>query len=268
MTARARQRAAPWEWDIRESGPADADHTVLLLPGTLATAAFYDDLMAATRFAGESIKFVAATLPGQGGTPPSKDISIEGYARLAGTLAADRGCNAVVGHSTGANVAIEMAAAGDFSRPLVLLAPSFSREDESMFPRALDRLGRVFGHLPFAAMLKVIGIAVKGGLPSDRHDALVAELRKNDPRVVRRHVRLFLEYLDRHGSVAQRLCNSGIRAWVVFGDLDDIGLTDDERRVLGDCPRVTLVTIPDVGHFTLNMVPDRVAEIVLEALCV
>ena len=31
---------------------------------------------------------------------------------------------------------------------------------------------------------------------------------------------------------------------------------------------VTLVTIPDVGHFTLNMVPDRVAEIVLEALCV
>jgi hypothetical protein len=37
MTARARQRAVPWEWDIRESGPADADHTVLLLPGTLAT---------------------------------------------------------------------------------------------------------------------------------------------------------------------------------------------------------------------------------------
>ncbi len=135
-----------------------------------------------------------------------------------------------------------------------------------MFPRVLDRLSRVFGHLPFAAMLKVIGSAVKGGLPSDRHDALVAELRRNDPRVVRRHVRLFLEYLDRHESVAPPLCNSGIRAWVVFGDLDDIGLTDDERRTLEDCPQVTLVTIPDVGHFTLNMVPDRVAEIVLEAV--
>jgi hypothetical protein len=69
--------------------------------------------------------------------------------------------------------------------------PSFSREDESIVSRVLDRLSRVFGHLPFAAMLKVIGSAVKGGLPSDRHDALVAELRRNDPRVVRRHVRLF-----------------------------------------------------------------------------
>ena len=266
MTARARQRAAPWDWDIRESGPADAEHTVLLIPGTLATAAFYDDLMAETRCAEASIRFVAATLPGQGGTPPSEDLSIEGYARLAGQLAADRGCDAVVGHSTGANVAIEMAAAGDFSGPLVLLAPSFSREDESKFPRALDRLGRVFGHLPFAAMLKVIGSAVKGGLPSDRHDALVAELKKNDPRVVRRHVRLFLEYLDRHGSVAPRLCDSGTRAWVVFGDLDDIGLADDEQRTLEDCPQVTLVTIPDVGHFTLNVVPDQVSEIVLAAV--
>jgi pimeloyl-ACP methyl ester carboxylesterase len=213
MTARARQRAAPWEWDIRESGPADADHTVLLLPGTLATAAFYDDLMAATRFAGESIKFVAATLPGQGGTTPSENLSIEGYARLAGKLAADRGCSAVVGHSMGANVAIEMAAAGEFSAPLVLLAPSFSRQDESMFPRVLDRLGSVLGYLPFAAMLKVIGRAVKGGLPADRHDALVAELQKNDPRVVRRHIRLYLAYLDRHGSVAPRLCDAGTRAW-------------------------------------------------------
>lgn len=266
MTGQVRGRQVTWEWDLRESGPADADHTVLLLPGALATAAFYDDLVAATRFAGESIKFVAATLPGQGGTPPSENLSIEGYARLAGKLAADRGCSAVVGHSMGANVAIEMAAAGEFSAPLVLLAPSFSREDESMFPRVLDRLGSVLGYLPFAAMLKVIGRAVKGGLPADRHDALVAELQKNDPRVVRRHIRLYLAYLDRHGSVAPRLCDAGTRAWVVFGDLDETGLTDDERRVLEDCPRVTLVTIPDVGHFTLNMVPDRVAEIVLEAL--
>ncbi len=135
MTARARQLAAPWDWDIRESGPADAERTVLLLPGTLATAAFYDDLMAETRCAEASIRFIAATLPGQGGTPPSEDLSIEGYARLASRLAADRGCDAVVGHSTGANVAIEMAAAGDFSGPLVLLAPSFSRVDESRFPR-------------------------------------------------------------------------------------------------------------------------------------
>jgi hypothetical protein len=33
-----------------------------------------------------------------------------------------------------------MVAAREFTGPLALLAPSFSREDESKFPRALDRL--------------------------------------------------------------------------------------------------------------------------------
>jgi hypothetical protein len=68
---------------------------------------------------------------------------------------------AAVGHSVGANVAIEMAATRGFSGPLALLAPSFSRKDESMFPRVLDRLGIVFGHLPLAAMLQIIGAAMK-----------------------------------------------------------------------------------------------------------
>jgi pimeloyl-ACP methyl ester carboxylesterase len=222
--------------------------------------------VAEARCVGASIRFVAATLPGHGGTQPPVDLSIEGYARLAGKLAADRGCDVVVGHSMGANVAIEMVAAREFSGPLVLLAPSFSRKDESRFPRVLDLLGRVLGHLPVAVSLKMIGVALKGSLPSARHDALVAELRKNDPRIARQHLHLYLKYLDRHGSVAPRLCDSGARAWVVFGDLDDIGLTDDERRTLEECPQVTLVTIPDVGHFTLNVVPDRVSEILLEAI--
>jgi len=33
-------------WVLHESGPKSADHTVLLLPGALCTAAFYDDLLA------------------------------------------------------------------------------------------------------------------------------------------------------------------------------------------------------------------------------
>ena len=89
-----------------------------------------------------SIHFVAATLPGHGGTEPPDDLSLENYARLAGKLAADFRCDGVVGHSLGANVALEMAAAGHFSGPLVLLAPSFSRTDESKFPRALDRMSK------------------------------------------------------------------------------------------------------------------------------
>ena len=253
-------------WIVRESGRPDADHAVLLLPGALCTAAFYDDLLAEPKLSEASIRFAATTLQGFGGTPPPDDLSMENYARLAGRLAADLGCDTVVGHSLGANVAIEMAAAGEFSGPVVLLAPSFSRKDESKFPRALDRIGRVLGHLPYTVMLKMIGPAMKGSLPPGRRNALVAELQKNDPRFLRRQVHLYLEYLDRHGTLAPRFCDSGVRAWVVFGDRDEIGLTRDERVALEACPHVTIVMIPDAGHFTLNEKPGRIAELVLDAV--
>ncbi len=127
------------------------------------------------------IRFVATTVPGFGGTAPPEDMSMESYSKLAGKLASDLGCDAVVGHSLGANIAIEMASAGEFSGPLVLLSPSFSRRDESRFPRALDRLSRVLGHLPYSLMLKIIGPAMKSSLPPTRRDTLIAELKKNDP---------------------------------------------------------------------------------------
>src|SRR5881409_158053 len=137
-------------WVLHESGPESADHTVLLLPGALCTAAFYDDLLAEPSMS--KIRFVATTVPGFGGTTPPENMSMESYSKLAGKLASDLGCDAVVGHSLGANIAIEMASAGEFSGPLVLLSPSFSRRGESRFPRALDRLSRVLGHLPYSLM--------------------------------------------------------------------------------------------------------------------
>ena len=160
----------------------------------------------------------------------------------------------------------EMAGSGEFSGPVILLAPSLSRVDESKFPRALDRLSSAFGHLPYALMLKIIGPAMKSSLPAHRREVLIAELQKNDPRFLRRQTRAYLEYLDRHGSLAWRLCDSGVRAWVVFGEDDDIGLTDEERDVLEKCPSATLVTIADAGHFALNQRPGEIAEILLTAV--
>jgi hypothetical protein len=52
------------------------------------------------------------------------DISVENYARLIAEAAADLGCDVVVGFSMGANYALEMAGAGAFHGPLILLAPS------------------------------------------------------------------------------------------------------------------------------------------------
>lgn len=251
-------------WVLQESGPENADHTVLLLPGALATAAFYDDLLAEPIMS--KIRFVATTIPGFGGTAPPKDMSMESYSTLAADLASDLGCDTVVGHSLGANIAIEMASAEKFSGPLVLLSPSFSRRDESRFPRALDRLSRVFGHLPYSLMLKIIGPAMKSSLPPTRRDALIAELKKNDPHFLRRQTRLYLEYLDRHGSLAPRFADSGVPTWIVYGESDDIGITDDERDVLEATPHVSIVRIPDAGHFTLNQQPGEIAKLVLEAV--
>jgi pimeloyl-ACP methyl ester carboxylesterase len=255
-------------WIVRESGPPDADHAVLLLPGALCTAPFFDDLLEHPKLTGESIRFVATTLQGFGDTPAPDDLSIENDARLAGKLAADFGCDAVVGHSLGANVAIEMVAAGEVSGPVALLAPSFSREDEFKELAMLDRIGRVpgVGHLAWAVMLKTIGSGLKDDFPGERHEALVAEMKKNDPGFCRRKVGRYFEYLDRHGSLVPRLCDSGVKAWVVFGERDDVGLKDDERRGLEECPHVTMVWIPDAGHFTLNEEPGLIAEVVLDAL--
>ena len=253
-------------WVLRESGPESADHTVLLLPGALCTAAFYDDLLAEPSMSKTPIRFVATTIPGFGGTAPPTDMSMESYAKVAGKLASDLGCDAVVGHSLGANIAVEMASAGEFSGPLVLLSPSFSRRDESRFPRALDRLSRVLGHLPYSLMLKIVGPAMKSDLPAARREALIAELKKNDPHFLRQQTHLYLEYLDRHGSLAPRFADSGMPAWVVYGENGDVGITDDERDVLEASPHVSIVRISDAGHFTHNQQPGEIARLVLEAL--
>jgi pimeloyl-ACP methyl ester carboxylesterase len=253
-------------WVLYESGPEVADHTVLMLPGALCSARFYDDLIAEPSLRSAPIRFAATTVPGFGGTEPLDDLSMESYAQAASKLATDLGCDAVLGHSLGANVALEMVASGAFRGPVLLLSPSLSREDESKFPRVLDVLSRVLGHLPYSLMLKMIGPAMKSSLPPARRDELIAELRNNDPRFLQRQTREYLSYLDRHGSLASRVGDAGVPTWIVFGERDDVGITDEERNGLADYPQVTIVEIADAGHFTLNEQPARVAELVLDTL--
>ena len=160
-----------------------------------------------------------------------------------------------------------MVVAGEFRGPVVLISPSFSRKDESKFPRVLDRLG-VYRAPPFALMMKLVGPAMKNSLPPSRRDAslIAAIFKNNDPRFLWRQTRVYLGYLDRHGSLAGRLCDAVVPTWVAFGSDDDVGLTEDERRVLDACPHMTLTTIADTGHFALNDKPKRVAELVLAAV--
>jgi pimeloyl-ACP methyl ester carboxylesterase len=134
------------------------------------------------------------------------------------------------------------------------------RQDEATFLYALDRAAVVFGHLPFALMLKMIGPAMKKEVPPAGRDIPVADLKNNDPQFMRRQRRAYFEYLDRQGSLAKRLCDAGVPAWVSFGDHGDTGLTEDERGVLEACPHVTLVTIPETGHASFIQKPDRIGR--------
>lgn len=255
-------------WDVRESGPVDAAHSVLLLPGGLCTTAFYEDLMSQPKLVRAPVRLVAATLPGFGNTPYPRDLSMENYARLAGRLAADTGCDVVVGHSLGANVAIEMVAAGDFSGPVVLLSPTFSRADEARELAFVNRVDPVpvIGSLIWTVMLKLVPYAARKSLPEARRETLTAELRKNNPAFCRRIVRNYFAYLDRHGSLVPRLCRSGSPAWVVRGDRDEVGFSAEERRDVEACPGVTLVEVPDATHMVMTDQPGRVAEIILEVI--
>ena len=266
MTTGPRSAEARWTtWDRVESGPVDAETTVLLLPGGMCTAMSYEELMAEPSLA--DVRLVSLTLPGHGGTEPPADVSMENYARLTAEAARDLRCNAVVGFSMGANVALEMAGSGGFHGPLVLLAPCFSRVDEAPFLRALDRMARVFGHLPFSLMRKMVGLAVKGSpLPprtarrprrgtAQERSALHAQEHPRLPAVPRS---------PRFRRTAPS--RSGVPAWVVHGESGDGGATDEERRTLAESPDITLITIPGKALFLPNEQPALVAGLVLDAL--
>jgi pimeloyl-ACP methyl ester carboxylesterase len=253
------------DWELCETGPEDAEHAVLLLPGGLIAARLYTEVMAEPAL--KTMRLVAATLPGHCGTRPPDDITVENYARLAGQLANERGCDVAVGFSMGATVALEMVASGVFPGPAVLLGISMSTKDEAVFFRAIVRLGSVLGGIPSATLLHMTGMMLKAvALPSHRKAELAADFRRNDPRVIRRLLREYVRYLARHADSASRLCDAGVPAWIVHAEKGDGGLTTDERRILEACPLATVVTIPGTSYLLPNEKPAQIAEIIAAAV--
>lgn len=252
-------------WELFESGPANADRTVLLLPGGLNRARSYEEVMAEPPLAG--VRLVAATLPGHAGTPVPNDCSIEYAAREAARLAADINCDVVVGFSMGATVAFEMISSGAFSGPAVLLGISLSPRDEAMFFRLLDKLAVVIRDVPYAAMRQMMGPLVKRArVPDARRAELLDDLRKTDPKVMRRLFHEYLQYLGRCQAPAKQLCDATAPVWVVHTEKGDGGLTDDERRTLQACANVDVITIPGASYLLPNEEPARIARVVADAL--
>jgi pimeloyl-ACP methyl ester carboxylesterase len=253
------------DWELYETGPGDAEHAVLLLPAGLTAARLYTEVMAEPAL--KAMRLVAATIPGHCGTRPPDDITVENYARLAGELASEHGCDVVVGFSMGATVALEMVASGVFPGPAVLLGISMSTKDESAFFRAIVRLGSVLGGLPSAALLRMTGMMLRAlALPPERKAELAADFRRNNPRVIRRLLREYVRYLGRHAESASRLCDAGVPAWIVHAEKGDGGMTTDERRILEACPLATVVMIPGTSYLLPNEKQAQIAEIIAAAV--
>jgi pimeloyl-ACP methyl ester carboxylesterase len=252
---------------LRAGGAEDPRHRVLCLPGGLCTAVFYDDVLATPVLAAGGVRAFATTLPGFGGVPfpAGFDASPEAHAAYAGELARDLGCDMVVGHSFGANIALEMAAGGHFDGPLILLAPTFSAEDEMRGLETFNRIGYVPGlrSLATALMFRSFPKMLRGHVPEDAVDRLAAEMASSNRTDIRINLRRSYQYLYKHGTLAGRLCRSGVRAEVVFGEDDEVGMTAAERSTLEACPTTRLHLLPNCGHMLPNQRPDWVAELIV-----
>ena len=252
-------------WQVVESGPVGAERTALLLPGGMCSARSYAEVMAEPALAG--VRLVAVTLPGHAGAPAPQDFRIEEYARITAGVAADVGADVVVGFSMGATVAYEMAVSGVFAGPVVLLGVSLSAADEPGFFRAIIRLGSILGTLPVAVLKKGAASMVKhAAVPSERQAQLRADFAMNDSADLRRGLQAYLQWLHRDDDPAQRLSDAGAAVWVVHAEKGDGGLTHHERTVLEACPRVRVVTVPGQVFFLPNEVPERIADVILQAL--
>jgi pimeloyl-ACP methyl ester carboxylesterase len=255
------------DWQLRESGPTDAERTVLLLPGGMCSAGSYAEVMAQSTLA--QTHLVAATLPGQAGAPSPDDYSVEDYARHVTELATRVGADAVVGFSMGAVVAVEMVTSGRYRGPVVLLGVSLSPTDEPALFRAMIRSTSVLGNLPMRVLAAGAASMVKR-IPAsaERQTQLRGDFRRNRPRDMRLGLHAYLRWLHRYEGRAERLCDAGVPMWIVHAEKGDGGLTDDERRTLDACPHAHVVTIPGAVFFLPNEIPERIAEIIGEALAV
>jgi pimeloyl-ACP methyl ester carboxylesterase len=105
---------------------------------------------------------------------------------------------------------------------------------------------------------------LKGEVPPDRVDRLAAEMARNDRAAIRLTLRRSFEYPYRHGTIAGRLCRSAVRAEVVFGEKDEVGMTPAERSALESCPTTRLHLVPDCGHMLINQKPEWVAKLITD----
>jgi pimeloyl-ACP methyl ester carboxylesterase len=251
-------------WELVETGPSVAKHTVLLLPGGLCSARTYAELMAEPALSG--MRLVAATLPGHAGAPALQDSSIENNARVAAELVDKVSADVLVGYSMGATVAYEMVVTKAFTGPTVLIGISVSAQDEAGFFLTMCKLG-FLGSLPSKILSTGAAAMVKKDAASpERRRELKADFKKNVGRDNQPALREYVNYLEKLERPAERLCETGVPTWIAHSEKkSDGGLTDAERATFEACPTTHVVTIPGASFFIPFERHKECAEIIAEA---
>ena len=191
-------------WETVESGPAGAQHTVLLLPGGMCSARSYAEVMAEPSLA--QTRLLAVTMPGHAGAPPPEDFSVESYARITAELAKSAGADLVVGFSMGADSRVRDGGLRGFRRPRRVARGQPVGADEPAFFRAIIRLGSVLGTLPAAVLKKGAASMVKPTpVPPERQEELRADFARNNIRDMRLGLQASLRWLHRDDDPARRL---------------------------------------------------------------
>jgi pimeloyl-ACP methyl ester carboxylesterase len=160
-----------------------------------------------------------------------------------------------------------MLTSGLFTGPTVLLGVSMSPEDEPAFFRAIAGSTAVLGNLPMKVLAAGAASMVKRvPVPAERQAELRDDFRRNNPRDMRLGLRAYLHWLHEGDGRAGQLCGTGVPIWVVHAEKGDGGLTAGERHTLEACQNAHLVTIPGAVFFLPNEVPERIAEVIGQAL--
>jgi pimeloyl-ACP methyl ester carboxylesterase len=267
MEARVREREG---WGLVERGGDGTRSRVLMLPGLFCTHRFYELLVQEPALAEGGVATLAADPPGFAGrgAPAGFDYSVEAYAELVAALAAAESIDLIVAHSYFANVTMEMASRGAYRGALMLLSPCLRPESEERDLRQLDRVGRVplLGTLAWLAVYPTLKGAMKGRLPEDRLDELVAEMKRNPQSANKQITTRYFDHLRHHGNLSRHLTAATQSVWVVRGDQDEVGFDDEDRQLLERLPNVEVRIIPGARHFSMLDAPSTVAELITEQL--
>jgi pimeloyl-ACP methyl ester carboxylesterase len=259
-------------WELLEGGATERiRHRVLLLPANMATAEFYRGMLEDPALARAGVQALAATPPGFGGLPAPVGFpfTVDAYAELVDDMAQREGVDLLLGHSLSAQALVEVATHGRWRGALVLVAAALRPRDEESSSRSLDRVSRVpvMAGTAWWAMMRALGFGMRGQLPEDRHDALVAEMRRNPGRVHRRWLIAGFDHLTRHRDLTPAVVAAARRRPValVRGADDRVRLDGDARVTLATAG-VRIVDVPDAGHFVVVQRPQAVNAVVLDTL--